>query len=175
MAKKRMTPEVAAKLKAHTDAKKGRTTLMGLDRTVGLIGLDWVQEKVEDGTLPSVRVGRSGALYQRIGDQPEEKTPYILRFWWTKSERKGVMSPIRWCRLKRCPEWVVEEFGRRWGLSQTRYSYYDGVGTAYRDTPLVPFVQTLEWFRWLWPNEVQKKLSTYVCGYTDRYIEQKGS
>ncbi len=164
---KKMTPEAKERLRAAAEAKKGRTTLMGLERTLGLVAFDWVDDRINDGLLPTVTVNRSGLLI--VGGAAAG----VQIVYWHSAEQKHNRTPICWCRLKRCPQWITDEFANRWGSRRIQIWNYagPGIGQQSQSVPVVPLAQAVEWLRFLWPKD-PKKVPLYVAGYTDKYVER---
>src|SRR5438045_2155127 len=110
---KKMTPEAKERLRQAAEAKKGRTTLMGLERTAGLVAFDWVQDRINDGLQPNYRILYDGKVMVTTADG-DTSTGWAIKYW-RSGEKARNRTTIRWVRLKRCPLWITDEFHNRWG------------------------------------------------------------
>lgn len=168
--KKGMDPATKERLKKYADAKKGRTTLMGLEMTAGLVAFDHVQDR--DGELPRIDVDPSGRM--ELGQREFVPVPPRPKFYYTRGGDTPDSSRYKWAHLKHCPEWVFDEFERRWGVKRVRVRTYLGPqeGSVWVNVRLVPLAQLVAWLRFLWPKyeDFKARVEKYVVGYTDKWI-----
>lgn len=152
-----------ARLKAAADAKKGRTNLKGLDRTLGLVALDKVQDG--DGERAEWSLRANGNLL--IGDVLsyfEIGTRYYENC--RGGNRYRLQCP--WVRLSYAPEWLKEELAARWPSRKIVY-HIRGVATT---APVFPVAIVGELFKFLWPEEWQDKATKYWTGYSEAYVQK---
>lgn len=172
--------QTKARLKEAAERKRGRTNLSGLDRTTGLVGLDYVQERRDAGAVPHATVrGSSGYLEYRpeVGVSPlivRDKNGLSAIF--TRNRCVGE-RPHRydWVVLRFCPDWVPDEFAGRFPCRKIRVSKFKGPGTP-RDIvtkTALPIPLVVDWFRFLWPDpkEWGPRAERYFACYSTRYTE----
>lgn len=179
-----MSPEAKARLKAVADAKKGTTTLMGLDQTRGLVGLDNVQDR--EGSLPQVKLTVKGNLFYDMHQVPMPTTiganqlsAYLRTMRHAKEAINGNTCP--WVKLGYAAAWQKAELGKRFGQRmiafQTRVRSTGGTGfqTDWVTEPVFPLAQVIAWFRFLWPKpqEWGERAKKYLTGITDLYTRMR--
>lgn len=173
-----MSDTAKQRLKELAALKKGRDTLMGLDHTTGMVAFDSVQDR--DGELPDVRVTRDGFVVVNYGEAgnivAEDRTGSVtINYNLTYSERNAFLK-IPWVRLKRCPTWIEDEFAKRWGARKVATQVYAGpsVGSRWETVTVVPIVQAIAWFRFLWPQPYEwgKRVRKYFVGYTEDWVQK---
>lgn len=163
-----LSDEVRERLRLHALKNQGRSTLMGLDRTLAGAALDNVQDR--DGELTTWVLRCDGYLEKRlVGD------------WMTISEVRTVRAPeekngrpygtrCEWVRLSYAPEWLKVDIAARW--PSRRISYWARDKQMY-DWAL-PLSQMCEFLTFCWPayQDFSPRARKYLTGYTERYVLQ---
>ena len=172
MAKAKMTDEVRERLKAAAERNKGRKNLMGLDKTTGLVALDFVQEQDgerttwilrADGTLEGTGVN----LFKLIPCRHHESVAILPVHQKTRVHRYTLQCP--WVRLSYAPQWLKDELQTRWPSKKIIYNVRDYQIVA----PVFPLAVICEWFRFIWPDreDFAEKTSKYITGYSENYVK----
>lgn len=160
-----MDDETKARLRQYAAAKKGRTNLQSLDRTLGLVAMDNVQDR--DGELPKVRIEAGGVGYIEGGfGRSFDCTAY-------RAKKQSMAARCNWVRLRHCADWQVEELAKRWPSRKVAVKLYQGPDNPSRweTVTLHPCDVVIAWLRFLWPDEKEwtERAKKYVVGYTDKY------
>lgn len=176
--KKPMSDAAKARLREAAEKRKGRDTLMGLDRVLGLVAFDYVQEE-RGGPLAEVKIYHSGDVGIRESGRSafsvvtSELETFRIGRYVLRAERK-TDPVINYVHLGRCPEWIEQEFANRWGARKVATHKFRGPGKGHewQTVTVVPIVQALAWFRFLWPEPKQwcSRVEKYMNGYTDGWL-----
>lgn len=174
-----MDDETKARLKEARDRKRGRNSLQGLDQTLGLVGLDYVQDMGDD--VPRVRYERSGYLYyphpsgHMTSAVNEDGIPtrrfHHLRAGW---ESRRASAPCPWVLFRYTPPWVAREMANRWDSRRVVTSTYGGPGVRIVKTAVaVPADVAVAWLRFLWPEPTEwgPRARRYLVGVTEGYTQ----
>jgi len=175
----RMSNEDRERLREHATANKGRTNLMGLDRTLGLAALDYVQEQ-STKTLAGWNFRASGHSWYDVSAVPYLRILlYDLKTAYDEGRRVRSRYSVRcsWVRLSYAPQWLKDEFANRWGARQIVYT----VRGILVNAPVFPLGPVMEFLRFIWPGEqrdglicvdyenLEDRAKRYLTGYSEGY------
>jgi hypothetical protein len=185
-----MSDEAKARLRAASQAKKGRDKLASLDRTTGLVGLDYVQEQ---DAPPDARVTGLGYLevFEARDGLPAcwhdavRKNGSLAKITRTDSPRHN-SSFFPWVALRYGPapdapgelDWLSAEFARRWPAEVRRVQVWKFAGPGNPRTPATVLAVrarlVVAWFRFLWPapGEWGERARTYFTAYSEAYVHR---
>ncbi len=172
-----LSPETKARLAKYAEAKKGRKNLKSLDRNLGMVGFDNVQDR--DGERPKVVLRYDGELsvWNSTVAPDVLRGPYGHRLdlvcFRTKYERgSGSSYTCPWVRIKHAQPWQIEELAKRWPSRKLAVPSYKGptTGTKWETVTLHPVDVVIAWFRFLWPESEKwgAHARKYLVGYTER-------
>jgi len=167
----------------RSEGEKGRSTLQGLDRTLGLVAFDWVQENgpqpllvTADGMLRfdlAPNLANDGLEWDRR--MPNGKG---IRCRGTQEERPNRNKiPCPWVRLSYCPQWIRDELANRWTVRYVAVQQRkQGAEAAYHWTThqVFPFDVVISWFRFIWPEEKEwlGRAMKYLTGFSEAYVQK---
>lgn len=161
-----MPEHVRERLRLHAAQNKGRTNLMGLDRVLGLVALDYAQEQDECESRWQLR---GNGWVTEIGHQFGSggvKTRYdeVSRV----HSRFGLTCP--WVRLSYAPEWLKDELTNRF---PHRFISFPVRG-VWQSAPVFPLGRVMEFLKFVWPltNELGDRCKKYLTGYTENYTRR---
>jgi hypothetical protein len=185
-----MSDEAKARLRAASQAKKGRDKLASLDRTAGLVGLDYVQEQDAPPDARVTGLGYLGVYEPRDGGHPcwhdaVRKNGSLAKI--TRTDPRGRRSgSFPWIALRYGPapdapdepDWLSAEFARRWPAEVRRVQVWKFAGPGNPRTPATVLAvrarRVVAWFRFLWPapGEWGERARTYFTAYSDAYVHR---
>lgn len=158
-----MPEHVRERLKEHAAKNKGRTNLMGLDRVLGLVALDYAQE--QDGCETRWKLGGDGYLSE-IG-QSFGSGGVKTRYDEGHAIRSRCNFRCPWVRLSYAPQWLKDELANRFP-----HRFISFVVRGLHETaPVFPLGRVMEFFKFLWPtqNDLADRCKKYLTGYTENY------
>lgn len=171
------SPETAARLAKYAEAKKGRKNLKSLDRNLGMVGFDNVQD--QDGERPKVILRYDGELSvwnsTTAPDLLKDRHGSAVRLicFGVKSEYRPASNyTYPWVRLKYASDWQSEELAKRWPVRKVAIPFYKSParGAVWQTVAVHPVDVVIAWFRFLWPDpeEWGTNARKYLVGYTER-------
>lgn len=166
---------IKQRLANHAAANKGRTNLMGLDRTLGGVALDWAQENPE--RCAEWKLNAAGALSYRYYAMSDPERVYLYSVK-TRYDEPGKLKTryaldVPWVRLSFAPDWLKEQFALRFPSRRIAFETYDGRQSA----PVFPIGVVAEFLRFLWPprqdgtpaadRDLEDRCRKYLTGYSE--------
>lgn len=192
---KAMTPEVKERLRLAAQAKKGRSSLSGLERSALCGALDALRE----GAIPPVCV-YPDVLHERFGTTLHDVNRLGARMNWQflarvrladqgqfSADGKVGRKHIRWVRFRNAPDDVLEAMAGAMETVRASVPIYGGhgVGLLDREVTLFPVVPVMLVLKFLfgeprpderagskamnWKTAARK----YLTGYTERYVQYR--
>jgi hypothetical protein len=183
----KMDDETRELLRRKAEEKKHRNTLRSLDKTLGLIALDHVQERHADG-LPKALVDHYGTLYvarerdaavtcvelRNVNDSTWLDEARVAYTFHKATDRKRYDRTCRWTRLRFAQPWMVDELVARFPSRRVWHVPYKGPdsGSDPETIAVHPLDVVIAWFRFLWPEDREwgARAQKYLHAYTDNYV-----
>lgn len=168
-----LSPEARARLKAAAEAKKaataGRASLMGLDRTLGLVALDYAQERRDDVAAARWEGWGDGRVCYGTYGEPGACRLFDLAATWKPSNSRGAATKCPWVRLSYAPEWIKDELSKRFGRTTTTFR----TRGLSQSAPVFPLGVVMEFLRFVWnrpDDDLEAKVQRYTHLYSDNYV-----
>ncbi len=154
------------RLRAAALKNKGRSNLMGLDQTLGLVALDNVQDR--DGELPKWTLRADGHLRHAQGGT----FAFDVRCHYDEVAKRGKYQiNCPWVRVSYAPDWLKEQFAARW---DKRTITYHAMGQP-KHAPVFPVAPVMEFFKFVWPasEDLEDRVRKYLNGYAESWIQKR--